>query len=208
MEQTPTPQDWEAERQQLRAELGLRMRGLRQAAGLTLEQAAQRTGLALSTIHKIEAGRVSPSYENLLRVARGYQVGIEQLFGSPPAQTTRLAITKAGQGARLDAEHIGYEMLGNTLSAKKIIPLLATVAPRAPLRPEELAAHAGEELVYVLAGAVELTVEHYQPVTLTLGDCAYFDSTLKHGLRALGDAPAKLFWASTCNDHADGGQDD
>ena len=56
-----TNDDWEAERLQLRSDLGSRMKAVRQACGFTLEVAAQRTGLALSTIHKIENGRVSPS---------------------------------------------------------------------------------------------------------------------------------------------------
>ncbi len=191
--------DWEAERQQLRNDLGARMKAVRQGCGFTLEVAAQRTGLALSTIHKIENGRVSPSYENLVRIARAYDIGMERLFSADHEahQTTRLTVTRAGEGRKVRAKTFEYEVLCNALAEKKIIPLVTTVAKRPPLTREELESHDGEETLFVLSGRVELTVEHYETVILEPGDCAYFDSTLRHGLRAVDDAETKVFWACT-----------
>lgn len=193
------PDDWEAERRQLRDSLGARMKSVRQGCGLTLEAAAQRSGLALSTIHKIEAGRVSPSYENLVRIARAYDIGMEQLFApeAEPQPTTRMTVTRKGQGHKVRSRSYEYEVLCNALSDKKIMPLVATVEQRPPLSEADLDAHPGEETLYVLSGRVELVVEHYAPVVLEPGDCAYFDSTLKHGLRALDDTETKVFWPCT-----------
>lgn len=191
--------DWEAERLLLRETLGNRMKAVRQACGFTLEVAAQKAGLALSTIHKIENGRVSPSYENLVRLARAYDIGMERLFSADheAQQTTRLTVTRAGGGRKVSSKNFEYEVLCNELAEKKIIPLVTIVSHRAPLRPEELESHDGEETLYVLSGHVELVVEHYQPVIMNPGDCAYFDSTIKHGLRAIGEDEAKIFWACT-----------
>ena len=196
--------DWESERAHLRAELGTRMKSVRLAAGLTLDAAAQRSGVALASIHKIENGRVSPSYENLVRIARAYDIGMERLFSEDHDghQTTRLSVTKAGQGQKVHSKNFEYEVLCNTLADKKIIPLVTTVDRRDSLSAEDLESHSGEETFYVLSGRVELVVEHYQPVILEVGDCAYFDSTLKHGLRALNDTETKIFWACTYTDVA------
>lgn len=190
---------WEAERLQLRLDLGTRMKALRQGCGLTLEAAAQRTGVALSTIHKIENGRVSPSYENLVRIARAYGVGLERLFASDheAATPTRMTLTRAGQGRKVRVKNFEYEVLCNALTEKKIMPLVTRVEQRPPLAVEDLESHDGEETIYVLSGQVELVVEHYQPVVLGPGDCAYFDSTLKHGLRAVTEDEARIFWACT-----------
>ncbi|MBE9640995.1 helix-turn-helix domain-containing protein, partial [Salipiger mangrovisoli] len=190
---------WEAERQQLRDELGARMKAVRLGCGFTLEVAAQRSGLALSTIHKIENGRVSPSYENLVRIARAYDIGMERLFSADhdAQQPTRLTVTRAGQGRKVRSKNFEYEVLCNALAEKKIIPLVTTVAQRPPLRRDELESHDGEETLYVLSGRVELTVEHYERVILEPGDCAYFDSTIKHGLRAVDATETKVFWACT-----------
>ncbi|MBE0452548.1 MAG: helix-turn-helix transcriptional regulator [Roseovarius sp.] len=199
-----TDDDWQAERQQLRTDLGARMKAVRQACGFTLEVAAQRTGLALSTIHKIENGRVSPSYENLVKIARAYEIGMERLFSADhePTQTTRLTVTKAGQGRKVRAKNFEYEILCNAIAEKKIIPLVTRVENRAPLMRDDLESHDGEEVLYVLSGRVELVVEHYEPVIMEPGDCAYFDSTIRHGLRALDDDEARVFWACTYTDVA------
>ena len=196
--------DWDTERQQLRADLGARMKAVRQGCGFTLEVAAQRTGLAVSTIHKIENGRVSPSYENLVRIARAYDIGMERLFSADhdSAPTTRMTVTRAGQGRIVRSRHFEYEGLCNALADKKIIPLVTRVERRDPLTADDLEAHTGEETLFVLSGRVELVVEHYEPVTLETGDCAYFDSTLRHGLRALDDSDTRVFWACTYADVA------
>ena len=151
-----TGEDWEAEREKLRSDLGARMKSVRQACGFTLEVAAQRTGLALSTIHKIENGRVSPSYENLVRIARAYDIGMERLFSADhdAHQTTRLTVTRAGQGRKVRSKNFEYEVLCNALAEKKIIPLVTKVEQRAPLKREELESHDGEETLYVLSGRV------------------------------------------------------
>lgn len=200
----PEPDDWEVQRQHLRRALGARMKAVRRECGLTLDAAAQRSGLALSTIHKIENGRVSPSYENLVRVARAYEVGIERLFSDDheSPQTTRMTVTRAGMGRTVRTKNFEYEVLCNALTDKKIIPLVTRVERREPLGPADMEAHTGEETLFVLSGQVEVTVEHYEPVVLHPGDCVYFDSTLKHGLRALDDTETRVFWACTYTDVA------
>ncbi|QIE43383.1 helix-turn-helix domain-containing protein (plasmid) [Rhodobacteraceae bacterium SC52] len=198
------PDDWEVQRQHLRRALGARMKAVRRECGLTLDAAAQRSGLALSTIHKIENGRVSPSYENLVRVARAYEVGMERLFSDDheSPQTTRMTVTRAGMGRTVRTKNFEYEVLCNALTDKKIIPLVTRVERREPLGPADMEAHTGEETLFVLSGQVEVTVEHYEPVVLHPGDCVYFDSTLKHGLRALDDTETRVFWACTYTDVA------
>ena len=157
----PEPDDWEVQRQHLRRALGARMKAVRRECGLTLDAAAQRSGLALSTIHKIENGRVSPSYENLVRVARAYEVGIERLFSDDheSPQTTRMTVTRAGMGRTVRTKNFEYEVLCNALTDKKIIPLVTRVERREPLGPADMEAHTGEETLFVLSGQVEVTVD-------------------------------------------------
>ena len=57
---------------------------------------------------------------------------------------------------------------------------------------DTLSAHEGEELIICLAGEVELS---YGPdkTVLKAGDTAYYNSCVKHGLRALGGKPASIY---------------
>src|SRR5258706_11870221 len=57
-----------------RARMGQRLRAIRKAQGLTLKALSVRSGVALSTLSKIELGQISVSYEKLAAVARSLAV--------------------------------------------------------------------------------------------------------------------------------------
>lgn len=60
--------------------LGLRLRHLRQTRELTLEVVAERADLDWKHLQKIEAGQINVSLVSLVRVARGLDTSIEDLF--------------------------------------------------------------------------------------------------------------------------------
>ena len=64
--------------------LGERIREIRRANGWTLETVSQKTGLARSTISKIENGQMSPTFEAVQKLAAGLGMNVPQLF--EPAQ--------------------------------------------------------------------------------------------------------------------------
>ena len=64
-------------------DLGSRVRELRKARDWTLQQAANKAGLARSTLSKIENGQMSPTYDALKKLAVGLQISVPQLFTPP-----------------------------------------------------------------------------------------------------------------------------
>ena len=93
-------------------DLGERVRDLRKARGLTLEQAAQQAGMARSTLSKIENAQMSPTFDALKKLASGLQISIPQLF-TPPRDgqiTGRLSVTKGGDGASHPTSTYEHEM--------------------------------------------------------------------------------------------------
>lgn len=61
--------------------LGLRLRGLREAAGWTLEQTAERCDLDLKHLQKIESGQLNVTLVTLVRLSLGFRQPIAALFG-------------------------------------------------------------------------------------------------------------------------------
>ena len=61
-------------------DLAIRVRELRKQREWTLEQAAQKAGLARSTLSKIENGQMSPTYDALKKLADGLDISVPQLF--------------------------------------------------------------------------------------------------------------------------------
>ncbi len=74
--------------------LAARLRGLRAARGLTLEQLAARSGVGRSTISSIERAEASPTAAVLNRLATALGVTLASLFeaaGAPPSPLARRA---------------------------------------------------------------------------------------------------------------------
>jgi quercetin dioxygenase-like cupin family protein len=57
---------------------------------------------------------------------------------------------------------------------------------------EDLSFHEGEELIICTEGEIELTYGNEKQI-LKSGDTAYYNSVVKHGLRALGGKSASIF---------------
>ena len=57
-----------------------RVREIRQLAGLTQDDLANRIGLTRQTINAIERGRFTPSIYSVLHISKALQVKVEQLF--------------------------------------------------------------------------------------------------------------------------------
>jgi transcriptional regulator with XRE-family HTH domain len=175
---------------------GPRIKRLRRDADLTLQQLSDRSGLAISTISKVENSQISPTYENILRLADGLEVDVADLFvkGSSAMASGRRSITRAGQGAKLQSAQYQYEMLCADLTKKKFIPLLTKLRARSVAEFPNLVRHAGEEFVYVMEGDVVIHTDHYEPLLLRRGDSCYFDSNMGHALVSAGEADAMVLW--------------
>lgn len=185
------------------SELGPRVRALRSQKDWTLDSAAKATGLARSTLSKIENGQMSPTYDALIKLAQGFAVDISELFephapaAGPAAGSGRRSITRAGQGQSLPTPVYQHLLLCNDLSNKRMTPFHSTVTARAFDDFADWDRHEGEELLYVLQGEVELFTEFYEPERLGVGDCAYLDSRMGHRVISRSAQDAQLLWVST-----------
>lgn len=76
--------------EQLLDQIGPRLRALRRAAGLTLQQVADLTGIGASTLSRMEAGQRRPSLDLLVPLAAAYRTPLDELVavvehaGQPP----------------------------------------------------------------------------------------------------------------------------
>ena len=69
--------------------LGLRVRGLRQARGWTLQEAAERMDLDWKHLQKIEAGTLNVTLVTLVRLAEGFGEPLAALFIAPTGRAAK-----------------------------------------------------------------------------------------------------------------------
>lgn len=75
--------------------LGKRVRQVRKEYGWTLEYAARQMRIDLKHLQKIEAGNLNVTLVTLVRIARGFRVPIDMLFGDGPVTPAYVAAAHA-----------------------------------------------------------------------------------------------------------------
>ena len=81
-------------------DLGHRLKRVRIDKGWTLKEVSERTGVARSTLSKIENGQMSPTYDVLQKITRGVDLDIVELFDQrrQNAPFGRRSVTRSGEG--------------------------------------------------------------------------------------------------------------
>ncbi|SCM67803.1 helix-turn-helix domain-containing protein [Donghicola eburneus] len=180
-------------------DLGARVRELRKEGNWTLEQAAQKAGLARSTLSKIENGQMSPTYEALKKLAVGLGISVPQLF-TPPHKSQvngRMTSTKSGEGAAYTTATYEHELLAESLTKKTMLPYRARIRARSMEEFDGWVRHDGEEFLYVLTGTIKLFTEFYEPIEMKRGDSAYYDGTMGHNVVSTSPEDATILWVTS-----------
>jgi transcriptional regulator with XRE-family HTH domain len=173
--------------------LGSLVSALRERNRWTLREMSEKVGIPLSTLAKVEADKLSLTYDKLQQFTSRLGLTMAEFLSqadSPtpgatrPIFTARRSLTANGNAIQVSTPNYDYEYLCAELREKRMVPILARVRTHdivefgVPLR------HKGEEFIYVLEGAVEVHLEFYTPVTLTVGQGIYLDSSMGHAYTA------------------------
>jgi transcriptional regulator with XRE-family HTH domain len=176
--------------------LAERVRLLRKRKGWTVAETARRAGLSTSMLWKVENGQTSLTYQKLMRLAKGLEVEVAELFSVEAPDDAvvpggRRVIERSGGAPDLDFAAKIHHFQATHLARKHYFPIVVDVRARADdgLTPE---AHGGEEFAYVIEGQLEFICEGYAPARLQVGDSVYFDASLKHRYVAVDDKGAKM----------------
>lgn len=179
-------------------DLGKRLKDIRIKLELTLEEASKRTGLARSTLSKIENEQISPTFQALQKLASGLDIAIPQIF-EPPKQkgaVGRRDITLSQQGKPHPTATYEHELLATQLSNKRMMPFKSRIRARDFDAYAEWVRHDGEEFLLVLEGEVCFYSEFYEPVNLAIGDSVYYDASMGHVLISISEEDAHILWVT------------
>lgn len=161
-------------------QISARVRRWREAAGLTLQELARRSGVATSTIQKIETGQMVPSVAVLLKVARGLGRRPSELIhdGSDEVEVVLMRAAQrhpVGVKGKLVVERMSGELADPGLETWRV-----TIHPGQS--SGESIQFDGEEIVICEEGEVALRVGD-EDHTLTAGDVLHFKARHPHSFR-------------------------
>jgi transcriptional regulator with XRE-family HTH domain len=172
---------------QLRS-FGARLRELRTQRGWTLQDLAAQSGLSKTFLSRLESGDRQASIAAVLTLSRIFDVSLASLFESPLA-TDPCVIVRQGEMAEQTSKGLTYAPLSRAGRFFNVQPMRVRVSPSR--RGKEMYHHDGEEWIYVLSGALTLSLAG-RMYDLEPGDAAHFDSRLPHRLSARGTRDAEV----------------
>jgi transcriptional regulator with XRE-family HTH domain len=162
------------------AQVGPRLRRLRERRELTLTALAERTGISKSTLSRLETGERKPSLELLLPLCEIFHLPLDELVGAPRVGDPRVRMRPKTRNGRL--VYPLSSRPGAMAVWKVVIP---------PERERRLRTHAGHEWLYVLSGQLRLILGE-NDITLDPGEVAEFDTSLPHWFGPAGEEPVEI----------------
>ncbi len=174
---------------------GRLLRALRKRQRMSLRQAAERSSLSVSFISSVERGASGASVATLQRLTAAYGTTLAGLFGDPAVGSPDRLVSAGDRPVlRLGGESVRIEQLARGTTSLE--PQLFVLAPGAT--SDGSYAHAGEEFLYLLTGAVTVWLGENESYQLKReGDALSFPSTLPHRWRNDAGGETRLLWINT-----------
>ena len=170
--------------------VGEKIKSLRESQSISMEELAQRSGLAIEQIERIENNIDLPSLAPLIKIARvlGVRLGtfLDDQDENGPV-VCRKSEAKDSISFSNNAIHSRKHMEYHSLSKSKADRHMA------PTDDSDfvLSSHEGEEFIMVMEGTMEIS---YGKNTYLLeeGDSIYYDSIVPHHVHAYEGQAAKI----------------
>ena len=165
--------------------VAMRICDLRDIAGLSQEQVAERAGVPLEEYIAYEAGTRDFSFSHLFNIAGVLGVDISDLLTGESPKLHGYVLTRRGQGLKFNRrQQYEYHHLAYNFRDKLAEPFMVTVREDAPGTQKQAHSHEGQEFDYVLEGTLKIVLGGNE-LYLQPGDSLYYDSSLPHVMYAV-----------------------
>ncbi|QPF93267.1 cupin domain-containing protein [Bradyrhizobium commune] len=176
--------------------LGETVRLLRQRAGLSIQDVANKTGLSNGMISQLERARAMPSIRTLRLLSIALDVPISYFFETTDAADVQRYIVRKGSRRllRLTASGVVKEAL--TPEGKGQLELYELTLNPGASSGTDFLQHVGEKAGYILSGSLRLWLDN-QAHVLEAGDSFRFPSIVPHMFDNPTQQAARVIWVTT-----------
>ena len=170
--------------------IGAQLKAARLAARKSMAEVAEASGLTKGFVSKLERDLANVSVASLIRLCAALDVSPGSLFQASKGEVVRRdaypAINFGGTGVT--------EYLLTPSAEKRMQAILSDIEPGGGSGDEPYALPADVELVFILAGRLEITIEG-ELIILEEGDAFTFTAEARHYWRAgLDCGPTRVLW--------------
>lgn len=172
--------------------LGFRVRELRRAKGLTLNELAEASGVSRAMISKVERGEKNPTLVVAAGISEGLEVTLSQLVGTEERREV-VVVPRDWRMVMRDPE-TGFErQLLSPTFGNRAVEFIRNVIPEGSTSGEFPPHKRGvQEYVVVEKGRLAAVLDGEEHV-LEEGDAVYFEADVAHRFDNLGEGECSYY---------------
>ncbi len=177
--------------------VGEKVRKIRESKNLSQDELAERSKLSKELIARIEENKDLPFLAPLIRIARSLGVRLGTFLDD--ASEIGPVIARGGSmkpGVSFshknsaDPSDLSFFPLASDKSGRHMEPFIVDIQPSKD-SDFSLSSHEGEEFIYVLSGAIEISYGN-EVFSISAGDSIYYDSVVSHHVHAANNLAARI----------------
>jgi len=175
---------------------------LRKTYSISRETLAERSGITVELIEKIESEGHIPDLAPLIKIARALGVRLGTLLddheelgpvitrAEEASSSVRFVTGVPEQPAATTSSHRGlsFKALAADKNGRHMEPFIVDIESDTQ---QEKSAHEGEEFIHVLSGNLSLEYGASKEI-LTAGDSVYYDSIVPHRVQSADSNPVRI----------------
>ena len=168
-------------------EVALRIREMREIAGISTEEMAKKTEVSVENYVEYEKGKLDFPFSFIHKCALSLGVGITDLLEGHSAHLSSYSVTRKGQGIQTAKENgIEIQSLAPLFNKKIAEPYWVKYEfdPALQDKPIHLTKHSGQEFDFVMKGRLKVQIGDNVEY-LEEGDSIYYNSSTPHGMIAV-----------------------
>jgi len=176
--------------------VGDKIKALRKAYQISLDELVERTGIDKAQLEQIEENQHLPALALLTKIARALGVRLGTILD----QDTELGpvINRKKQEKQVihfanhveDSGTLDFFSLAEQKSGRNMDPFLIDIEPN-KAKKHTFNSHEGEEFIFVLKGQLRV-IYGTNDYVLNSGDSIYYDSIIEHSVEAANTEPTKV----------------
>ncbi len=177
--------------------VGEKIKSLRTAREISVQELAERSGLSEEQVIRIENNVDIPSLAPLIKIARalGARLGTflddQTELGAVVCRKQETNDTISFSNNAMDARtHMHYSSLSKSKADRHMEPFIVEIE-KVNNTEYTLSSHEGEEFIYVLEGIIEIA-HGKQKYVIEAGDTIYYDSIVPHHVHGFEGQAAKI----------------
>ena len=177
--------------------IGDKLHEIRKAKKITLTELAEKSGVQLATLSRIENKKMTGTIESHIAIAKAMGIEVVELYNSVIRDQNQIEVSEASKSSEVFThnERSSFEILTKNVLNKQMMPTLIRIEEGGSTQEEQSAPNS-EKFLFLLEGTIEAIIDT-KPFRLGKNNTLYFDASLPHKFKNTGRSTAKLLCVAT-----------